>query len=67
MGRARRPAGGLAERADVSVPAPAAPARSRRLGAARLDLTPLILIVLIQLVLMLPVRWLEQSVATLLR
>jgi YggT family protein len=32
-----------------------------------LDLTPLILIVLIQLVLMLPVRWLEQSVATLLR
>ena len=32
-----------------------------------LDLTPLILIVLIQLVLMLPVRWLEQSVASLLR
>ena len=32
-----------------------------------LDLTPLILIVLIQLVLMVPVRWLEQSVATLLR
>ena len=32
-----------------------------------LDLTPLILIVLIQLVLMLPVRWLEQAVATLLR
>jgi len=32
-----------------------------------LDLTPLILIVLIQLVLMLPVRWLEQSVAALLR
>ncbi|HEY8244796.1 MAG TPA: YggT family protein [Casimicrobiaceae bacterium] len=32
-----------------------------------LDLTPLILIVLIQLVLMLPVRWLEQTVATLLR
>jgi YggT family protein len=32
-----------------------------------LDLTPLILIVLIQLVLMLPVRWLEQSVAVLLR
>ena len=32
-----------------------------------LDLTPLILIVLIQLVLMLPVKWLEQSVSTLLR
>src|SRR6187455_2001136 len=32
-----------------------------------LDLTPLILIVLIQLGLMVPVRWLEQSVATLLR
>ena len=32
-----------------------------------LDLTPLILIVLIQLVLMVPVRWLEQSVAMLLR
>ena len=32
-----------------------------------LDLTPLILIVLIQLVLMLPVRWLEQAVSTLLR
>jgi YggT family protein len=32
-----------------------------------LDLTPLILIVLLQLVLMLPVRWLEQAVATLLR
>ena len=36
------------------------------LGGA-LDLTPLILIVLIQLVLMVPVRWLEQSVATMLR
>src|SRR5512147_2606271 len=32
-----------------------------------LDLTPLILIVILQLVLMLPVRWLEQSVRTLLR
>ena len=32
-----------------------------------LDLTPLILIVLIQLVLMLPVRWLEGAVASLLR
>jgi YggT family protein len=32
-----------------------------------LDLTPLILIVAIQLVLMVPVRWLEQAVATLLR
>jgi len=32
-----------------------------------LDLTPLILIVLIQLLLMLPVRWLEQAAATLLR
>lgn len=32
-----------------------------------LDLTPLILIVLIQLMLMLPVKWLEQAVATLLR
>ena len=32
-----------------------------------LDLTPLILIVIIQLVLMLPVKWLEQSASTLLR
>ena len=32
-----------------------------------LDLTPLILIVLIQLVLMVPVRWLEQWVAALIR
>ncbi|MEO8488103.1 MAG: YggT family protein [Betaproteobacteria bacterium] len=32
-----------------------------------LDLTPLILIVAIQLILMVPVRWLEQSVALLLR
>lgn len=32
-----------------------------------LDLTPLILIVLIQLILMVPVRWLEQAVATMLR
>lgn len=32
-----------------------------------LDLTPLILIVILQLVLMLPVRWLEQAVLTLMR
>lgn len=32
-----------------------------------LDLTPLILIVILQLVLMLPVRWLEQAVSTLMR
>lgn len=32
-----------------------------------LDLTPLILIVLLQLILMVPVAWLEQSVRTLLR
>ena len=32
-----------------------------------LDLTPLILIVILQLILMVPVRWLEQSVQTLLR
>jgi YggT family protein len=32
-----------------------------------LDLTPLILIVILQLVLMLPVRWLEQAVFTLMR
>ena len=32
-----------------------------------LDLTPLILIVILQLVLMLPVRWLEQAASTLMR
>jgi len=32
-----------------------------------LDLTPLILIVILQLLLMLPVRWLETAVITLLR
>jgi hypothetical protein len=32
-----------------------------------LDLTPLLLIVAIQLVLMIPVKWLEEAVAGLLR
>jgi YggT family protein len=32
-----------------------------------LDLTPLILIVILQLILILPVRWLEQALATMLR
>ena len=61
MDRARRTARRRAQRADV-------PLSARRSGAAippiggTLDLSPLILIVVVQLLLMLPVRWLELAV-----
>ena len=60
VGRARRPLRRRAQCDDVPVPGPD-PARVPPVGGT-LDLSPLILIVALQLVLMLPVRWLEGAV-----
>ena len=62
VGRARRAARRPAQRADVPLPARRSAGVVPPLGGT-LDLSPLIVIVLAQLALMLPVRWLEALVA----